>query len=105
MVHCRECGKKIAESASSCPKCGAKQSVSASSKGSSKPSKTSAGLLALFLGGIGIHQFYIGNSKKGILYLLFFWTFVPAILAFIDAIRFFMMSDLEFKKYVASIKK
>ncbi len=28
MVHCRECGKKISETASSCPSCGARQSES-----------------------------------------------------------------------------
>lgn len=45
-------------------------------------------LLALFLGGIGIHQFYAGNSGKGWMYLLFFWTVIPAVLALFDAIGF-----------------
>lgn len=41
-------------------------------------------LLAFFLGGLGIHKFYVGEFRAGILYLLFSWTFVPAFLAFIE---------------------
>ena len=43
-------------------------------------------LLALFLGGIGIHKFFAGNTGAGILYLLFCWTFIPGIIAFIEAL-------------------
>ncbi len=41
-------------------------------------------LLAIFLGGIGIHKFYAGKSGIGILYFLFCWTFVPSIIALIE---------------------
>ncbi len=94
MIHCRECGVKIAESASSCPKCGAKQkNISSSEK-----SKTTAAILALFLGGLGIHKFYLGKSAQGILYLLFIWTFIPAIIALIDGIRYLVMSEDNFQE-------
>lgn len=43
-------------------------------------------LLALFLGGIGIHKFYAGKTVAGILYILFCWTFIPAIIAFFEFI-------------------
>ena len=36
---------------------------------SSSKDKTTALLLAIFLGGLGAHQFYAGNTGKGILYL------------------------------------
>lgn len=58
--------------------------------------KTTAALLALFLGGIGIHRFYLGKSISGIFYLLFFWTFIPAIISFIDALLLFSMSEKMF---------
>ncbi|MCD0471426.1 TM2 domain-containing protein [Flavobacterium sp. JAS] len=45
-------------------------------------SKLTATLLTFFLGGIGIHKFYLGQSTQGVIYLLFCWTFIPAILAF-----------------------
>mgnify|MGYP000846046642 CR=1 FL=1 len=46
---------------------------------------TTAVLLALFLGGIGAHKFYLNNAGMGIVYLLFCWTYIPAIIAFIEA--------------------
>lgn len=36
-----------------------------------KKNKTTAGLLALFLGGLGVHKFYLGQTLAGVLYLLF----------------------------------
>ena len=45
-------------------------------------------LLALFLGGFGIHHFYLRNTGLGILYACFSWTPIPWILGFIEC--FFM---------------
>ena len=58
--------------------------------------KTTAALLAFFLGGFGVHRFYLGDSAKGILYLLFCWTFIPAIIAFIEFIVFLTMDEETF---------
>ena len=63
-------------------------------------SKTVALLLALFLGGLGIHKFYLGSKKTGWLYLLFFWTVIPAILALIDFfVILFMPRNIFNRKY------
>ena len=43
-------------------------------------------LWGLFLGGLGAHKFYAGKTGQGILYLIFCWTYIPAILALIDII-------------------
>ena len=43
-------------------------------------------LLAFFLGGIGVHKFYAGKIGTGILYILFCWTFIPSVIAFIEFI-------------------
>lgn len=59
-------------------------------------SKTTAALLAFFLGGLGGHKFYLGRPVQGILYLIFFWTFIPAIIAFFEAIMLLVMNDMEF---------
>lgn len=61
--------------------------------------KTTAALLALFLGGIGIHRFYLDKGVSGIFYLLFCWTFVPAFIAFIEALLLFTMNEEEFNIY------
>lgn len=60
--------------------------------------KTTTTILAFFLGGLGIHRFYLGQNLKGILCLLFCWTFIPAIIAFIDFIIFLTMSDDAFNQ-------
>lgn len=54
--------------------------------------------LALFLGGVGVHRFYVGKVGSGFLYLIFCWTFIPAILALITAIRWAFMSDQKFNE-------
>ncbi|MDW8850479.1 TM2 domain-containing protein [Flavobacterium sp. MMLR14_040] len=59
-------------------------------------SKTTAAILAFFLGGIGIHKFYLGQSIQGIFYILFCWTFIPAILAFFQFFGLIFMSDHSF---------
>lgn len=57
-------------------------------------------LLAFFLGGIGIHKFYLGQTGWGIVYLLFCWTLIPSIAAFIEFIMLILMSDQTFaQKY------
>lgn len=58
--------------------------------------KTTAAILAFFLGGIGIHRFYLGQGGLGILYLIFCWTFVPLVIAFIDFIIFLTMDEKAF---------
>ena len=63
---------------------------------SSRYNKLAAALLALFLGGFGIHKFYLGNSKSGIWYLLFCWTGIPEIIGFIEGIQYLIMSEEEF---------
>ena len=67
-----------------------------------RPSKSrvAAILLALFLGGLGAHKVYLGRPGAGILYLIFFWTFIPAIIAFIEMIIYICTSDYDFhQKY------
>lgn len=58
--------------------------------------RTSAAIFALLLGGLGAHKFYLGRTGQGLLYLFFFWTFIPAVVAFIEGIVLLTMSDAEF---------
>lgn len=45
---------------------------------------TTAFLFTFFLGGIGAHHFYLGNTGRGVVCALFFWTFIPALIAFFE---------------------
>lgn len=75
--------------------------------------KFTAAILALFLGMFGAHRFYLGQRKKGILYLVAFGIAMAAaieenapiiailaIVAFVDSVLLFVMPKAEFdQKY------
>jgi TM2 domain-containing membrane protein YozV len=107
--HCFACASILDVRAELCPKCGVRQPTiagvmtlmpAAAPIPTTTKSKSSAALLALFLGGIGVHKFYLGRGGMGVVYLLFCWTFIPSIVAFIEALILFGMSETEFaQKY------
>lgn len=92
MKYCVGCATQLHSSAVNCPKCGARQG----SGQIGQKSRVVAIILALFLGGLGAHKFYLGRVAAGVLYLIFFWTFIPAIIAFIEMIIYITMSDEAF---------
>lgn len=55
-------------------------------------------VLAICLGWLGAHRFYLGQVGWGIFYLLLLWLFAPLVivLSLIDAIRYFFMTDEHF---------
>ena len=59
--------------------------------------KIVAGILGIFLGGIGLHKFYMGKIGMGILYLLFCWTGIPAFVGFIEGIIYLCSNDENFQ--------
>ncbi|MDH6354827.1 TM2 domain-containing membrane protein YozV [Dysgonomonas sp. PH5-45] len=61
-------------------------------------SKTTAAVLAILLGGIGVHRFYLNQTGLGILYFLFCWTFIPLIVSVIDFIGFLIMDENKFNQ-------
>lgn len=60
-------------------------------------SKTAAGLLGVFFGGLGIHKFYMGRIGWGIVYLLFCWTYIPAIIGFIEGLIYLIQNEHNFQ--------
>ncbi|MHA1796139.1 MAG: NINE protein [Promethearchaeota archaeon] len=55
-----------------------------------------AALLAIFLGGFGVHKFYLGNITMGIIYLILSFTGIPEIIGFIEGIIYLTKNDEEF---------
>lgn len=56
-------------------------------------------VLAVFLGWLGAHRFYLGQIGWGIVFLIILYFFAPlaVVLGFIDAIRYMFMTDDEFE--------
>ncbi|MBL4864930.1 MAG: NINE protein [Pseudomonadales bacterium] len=88
MISCNACNKEIHFSASACPHCGAQRRTSR------YKSKTVAALFALFLGGFGGHRFYLGQWW-GVFYLLFFWLWLPGIIAIVEFVYFLMCDSVK----------
>lgn len=77
-------------------------------------SKVAAALLAFFLGGFGIHKFYLGCTSAGVIMLVVFLigfvifgipSFIIAIIAFIEAILYIIKSDEDFEEAYVTNKK
>lgn len=65
---CPHCGQPTVPGAAVCTSCGvALQNAVA---GGEQKSKITAGLLGLFLGGWGIHNFYLGNTSRAVIQLV-----------------------------------
>ena len=132
-MFCRECGKSVNQNAIACTSCGVNPRASknfcytcgvktkdnqvicikcgvslGSSSGvvSGEKTKMIAFLLALFLGWLGIHKFYLGYKNPAIIMLLcgtigWIFLFIPplviSVIAFIEAIIYITKSDEEFQ--------
>ncbi|MFC7132980.1 MULTISPECIES: TM2 domain-containing protein [Salinibaculum] len=93
--YCVDCGALVHKQAELCPECGVEQP----SRGSLRDSEqVVAGLLAILLGGLGVHKFYQGNMRNGVLYLCFFWTAIPAILGLIEGILMLLADEAEYEQ-------
>ena len=60
---CHNCGQSTNAGAQVCVNCG----VNLAAAGGEQKSKIVAGLLGIFLGGLGIHRFYLGYTMMGII--------------------------------------
>jgi len=88
MAECPNCGSSVASGSRRCIKCGAAldpapQPAAAAAPAGVPPgtpaqpvaatgqkSKLAAGLLGIFLGTLGIHNFYLGRAGRGVIQLL-----------------------------------
>ena len=77
-------------------------------------SRIVAGILALFLGGFGIHKFYLGCTTAGIVMLVMFLfgfivigipSFIIAMIALIEALIYFFKSDEAFEETYVNNKR
>ncbi len=138
-MYCRNCGKEVNEQAVACPACGVPPlaekkfcnncgvetapnqalctqcGVSLTAGSSESKNKMAAGLLAIFLGGLGIHKFYLGYNKEGVIMLAVslggglvtcgLASAVIAIIALIEGVIYLTKSDQEFEQIYVQNQK
>lgn len=68
--YCPNCGEKTDPQAAVCVRCGVNLFNSGAAPIPGQKSMLAAGLLGIFLGGLGIHNFYLGFTTKAIIQLL-----------------------------------
>ncbi|MBQ8432448.1 MAG: zinc-ribbon domain-containing protein [Clostridia bacterium] len=68
---CHHCGQELTEGAKVCLQCGfAQEPAQPTAAPADQKSKIAAGLLGIFLGVWGVHNFYLGYTKKAIVQVL-----------------------------------
>jgi predicted Zn finger-like uncharacterized protein len=90
---CSTCGEKIHKNTELCPHCGVRIAPSAKSI-----SKMALLLITFFFGGMGGHKFYQKKYLLGVLYFLFFWTYIPSIAAFVEFIIYAFKSETDLQE-------
>ena len=80
--YCANCGTELNEQQDICLKCGVRVDKNNSNNSEAK-SKIAAGLLALFLGSYGVHNFYLGYTGKAVAQLLLTVLGIPLSFIFI----------------------
>lgn len=92
MNYCSNCGKKVNEVQDVCLNCGVNLKKDKKIDNVNGKSKITAGILGIFLGCFGVHNFYLGYNGKAIAQLLitllsiFLLSWVSAIWGLIEGI-------------------
>lgn len=88
-AYCANCGKEVAPEAEVCLSCGV--AIKKANAGYGNYDKIVIALVCFFLGGLGIHNFMLGETKKGVVKIVLNFCFgIGSILALIDFIRILM---------------
>ena len=87
MPYCSNCGSETEPQVKFCSSCGISSGV-----GISEKSFVTTLVLAVLLGGLGVHRFYVGKIGTGILMLLTFggfgiWALIDLILIAVQKFR------------------
>jgi TM2 domain-containing membrane protein YozV len=129
-IFCSGCGETMPVDAQFCAKCGKRNVtlaaeptapqattpsdptpgiIPAPAPGDYTPgakSRITAGILGILLGGIGVHKFYLNKVGLGILYLVFCWTAIPAIIGLVEGIIYLTQDDVTFgRQQMVAVQK
>lgn len=60
-------------------------------------------MLALLLGWVGFHRLYDGRVGSGVVMFLFFWTWIPCLIAIYDVVMYLVIGEERFQKKYSSV--
>ncbi|MGN1227670.1 MAG: NINE protein [Christensenellales bacterium] len=86
-MFCKKCGQELNDNADVCLNCGSlvkKDENTNLNDNKGNKSKAASALLAFFLGGFGVHNFYMGHTKRGAVQLLL--TISAIVLAIVSTV-------------------
>ena len=106
---CRNCGASGNAQAAFCATCGARRVLPPGPGGWGQPAvyptvgpafpagkdRLVAVVLAIFLGGFGLHKFYLNRIGQGIVYLIFCWTGIPSLVGWTEGLLYLARSDAD----------
>ena len=87
MQFCSDCGNVYSRRAAACPKCGCPSGFAVriavqpgiAVQPSNQKDRLTYILLGLFLGGLGIHNFYSGHAERGVAKIILTILIIPAV--------------------------
>lgn len=100
---CPNCGAEVSAAQVVCVKCGVALGQPVAKVAAGKKDKTIAGLLAIFFGSLGLHEFYLGNTTSAIIRLAVTLVscgsaaFILGVISLIEGIIYLTKSDEEFQ--------
>lgn len=100
--YCPNCGAEVSKEQIVCVKCGGALKKITGNESASPKSKVAAAMLAIFLGSLGIHEFYLGNTTSAVIRLCVtiltcgYGGFIMSIISFIEGIIYLTKSDEAF---------
>ena len=69
------------------------------------PKQTTAAILNILLGDLGVGHFYTGQTLRGVLDIIFCWTGIPAIIGIVEGIIWLTDTEEEWAARVAGWRK
>ena len=100
--YCAKCGGTVEPGQAVCINCGCALIEADASLGKSSKSKLAAGLLGIFLGAYGVHNFYLGKTKRAIIQIIVnivtcgiggIWGFIEGILILVGNPKYCIDSE------------
>ena len=66
-----------------------------------RDNRVECGIIAMIFGAVGLHKFYRGQYGRGLLYIVFCWTFIPAIVGVLEGIHYLTETDEQYREELA----